>query len=45
MDVLNWTVGEFVIEKDTNLSSQISDLHQYIHFQTQLQPDKYVTPL
>jgi hypothetical protein len=42
MEILNWTVGEFVIDKDANLYFQKSALHHYIHFQTQLQSEKYV---
>jgi hypothetical protein len=45
MEILNWTVGEIVIDKDTNLYFQISALQHYIHFQTQLQSDKYVIPI
>jgi hypothetical protein len=45
MEVLNWTVGEFVIDKDTNLYFQMSALHHDIQFQTQLQSDKYVFPI
>ena len=41
MEVLNWTVGEFDIDKDTNLYLKMLTLHHYIHIQS----DKYVFPI
>jgi hypothetical protein len=45
MEVLNWTVGEFVTDKHTNSYFQISALYHYIQFQKQLHSDKYVFPI